>query len=118
MAKEKNALIRTRTVLILLLALTAFCSNPVPASFQRWMGRTVTSDSGWDRISTSAASELLLASADVEYTTFGLCSTVRIYEPQEQMFVGCFGTWYRVGMSSTLSVPRTTERLPSMEDGE
>ena len=118
MAKVKNALIRTKTTLLVLVAVTAFCSNPDLSSFQRWLGRNVATDSGWNQISSSTASELLMASAEVEYTSFGFCSTARIHQPQDQLYVGCFGNWYRVRMSSTVPLTRMTERIASMEDQE
>lgn len=118
MAKEKNALIRTRTTLVVLLAMTAFCSNPDLPSFQRWLGRNLASDSGWARIPSSTAAELLMASAEVEYTSFGFCSAARIYQPQKRLYVGCFGNWYRVRMSSTVALTRMTDRTASKEGQE
>ena len=95
----RPTLIKSSTVLIVLLAIAAWCSNPDQASFQRWMSRQAQrkTDGGWERLAKRVLTPLALATLDIDRRDYGFFSLVIIHVDEVDIYVlGVLGEWQRV----------------------
>lgn len=92
-------LIKTSTVLLILLAVMAWYSNPDEPSFNRWVNREVQNHaaSNWERLSGRVLTPLAIATLDIERRNFGFFSFVIVHmDKTDVCFLGLFGEWKRI----------------------
>jgi len=94
-----GGVLRPASILLILVAIAAWCSNPDEAHFQRWLQRQLANpaDTALEKLSVRAVAKLALAAADWERTNYGFCSVVTFHDAPSVRFLGVCGTWFPLG---------------------
>jgi hypothetical protein len=91
--------LRPAAILLVLVAIAAWQSNPDEDHFRRWITRQLDqpADTVLEHIAVDAAAKVALAAADWERTNFAFFSLVTVHTRQPIRFLGAGGTWYPLG---------------------
>jgi hypothetical protein len=94
---SRHPLITGGAVLLIVVGLAAWSSNPDEASFRRWVAREVRRDTEGitARVAGNVLSQFALNVVDWEHLDYGFFSVVSFPE-EEVAFLGAFGNWWKL----------------------
>lgn len=96
---QSYSVIKGGTVVLVLIGIAAWCSNPDEAHFKSWVARQVDrqAETPVEKIAGKVLPRVVLAIVDWERTNCGFFSVITIHGEQPCYFVGAFGNWWALG---------------------
>lgn len=93
----RNSLVSGGTLLLLLIAVAAWSSNPDDASFRRYAAREAgrNTDGVFEHVAVRVLAKAALDVLDWERIDYGFFSVV-VFPDYDLAFVGFLGTWHRI----------------------